>query len=100
MESDTRYTEFFWDDANRDKNKKKHNVQWNECEEIFFNQPLIILEDPKHSLLEIRSAAFGKTDQGRLLTVVYTKRDALLRIISARDMSRKERKFYHDKENS
>ena len=51
------FTAFDWDDSNRYKNEKKHNVKWTECEEIFFNQPLIILDDPKHSVAEIRFAA-------------------------------------------
>jgi uncharacterized protein len=55
---------------------------------------LIILDDPKHSLSEKRWAAFGQTDAFRLLTIIFTKREKLLRVISARDMNRKEKKFY------
>jgi len=85
---------FEWDDGNRDKNRIKHNVSTGEAEQIFFNQPLIILNDEKHSHTEIRYAAFGTTDKGRTLTVVYTIRSKKIRIISARDMHRKERTFY------
>ena len=88
------FTGFQWDEGNIDKNLLKHQVQNWECEQIFFNEPLIILDDPKHSLSEKRWAAFGQTDAGRFLTIIFTKREKLLRVISARDMTRKEKKFY------
>lgn len=88
------FTGFQWDEGNIDKNLLKHQVQNWECEQIFFNEPLIILDDPKHSLSEKRWAAFGQTDAGRLLTIIFTKREKLLRVVSARDMNRKEKKFY------
>ena len=88
------FTGFQWDEGNIDKNLLKHQVQNWECEQIFFNEPLIILDDPKHSLSEKRWAAFGQTDAGRLLIIIFTKREKLLRVISARDMNRKEKKFY------
>lgn len=90
------FTGFQWDKGNIDTNLVKHNVENWECEQIFFNEPLIILDDPKHSLLEKRLAAFGKTDSDRLLTVIFTKRDKTLRVISARDMNRRERKYYEE----
>ena len=88
------FTGFQWDEGNIDKNLFKHDVENWECEQIFFNEPLIILYDPKHSLSENRWAAFGKTDADRLLTGIFTRRDKLLRVISARNMNRKERKYY------
>ena len=84
---------FDWDAGNRDKNLK-HGVHLRECEQVFFNQPLVILDDPKHSIAENREAAFGRTDQGRTLVVVYTMRFGLIRVISARDMNRREQQFY------
>jgi uncharacterized protein len=87
---------FQWDRGNSHKNLVKHNVQNWECEQIFFNKPLLILEDQAHSIAENRWAAFGKTDSGRLMLVIFTKRGNLLRVISARDMNRKERKFYEE----
>jgi len=87
---------FQWDPGNSNKNLLKHNVQNWECEQIFFNKPLLVLEDPGHSVTEKRWAGFGKTDSGRLLVVVFTKRGNLLRVISARDMKSKERKFYEE----
>ncbi len=89
------FAEFEWDVGNRDKNLK-HKVENWECEQMFFNESLIILDDPKHSVAEERFAAFGRTDKGRLLVAVYTIRGKKLRIISARDMSKKERLFYEE----
>jgi hypothetical protein len=93
---------FQWDRGNSNKNLLKHNVQNWECEQVFFNKPLLVLEDPGHSVVEKRWAGFGETDSGRLLVVIFTKRSNLLRVISARDMNSKERKFYeeNEKENS
>jgi uncharacterized DUF497 family protein len=87
---------FQWDDGNVDKNRVLHNVENWEYEQVFFNDPLLIIDDPRHSTTEERWAAFGHTDEGRLLTVVFTKRASMIRIISARDMSRKEMRFYEE----
>ncbi len=91
-----KFTGFEWDKNNRDKNLANHNVENWECEQIFFNDPLIILDDPKHSITEKRFAAFGRTDASRLLVVIFTMRSKLIRVISARDMNRKERNFYEE----
>lgn len=85
---------FQWDKGNSCKNLVKHDVSDGECEEIFFNEPIMFLHDVKHSGVENRFAAFGVTNSGRLLTVVFTGREKLIRVISARDMNRKERGFY------
>jgi hypothetical protein len=89
-----KFTGFQWDAGNSDKNLIKHGVENWECEQIFFNEPLIVLDDTIHSITEKRRAAFGQTDAGRLLVVIYTQREKLIRVISARDMNRKERQFY------
>jgi uncharacterized DUF497 family protein len=88
-------TGFDWDKVNIDKNLN-HGVQNWECEQVFFNEPLVVLDDPKHSIAEERSAAFGRTDGGRRLVVIFTMRGSKIRVISARDMNRKERRFYED----
>ena len=88
---------FQWDRGNIDKNLIKHNVENWESEQVFFNKPLLVLDDPKHSIPEKRWAAFGKTDADRFLIVIFTKRGDLIRVISARDMNKKERKFYDEK---
>jgi len=87
---------FQWDEGNADKNRVTHHVENWECEQVFFNAPLFILGDLKHSAKEERWAAFGQADEGRLLLVIFTERGNLIRIISARDMNRRERKFYEE----
>ena len=85
---------FDWDAGNIHKNWHKHGVSYSECEEPFFNQPLLVSEDVKHSQGEQRLYALGQTNAGRQLFIVFTIRGNKIRIISARDMSRKERKIY------
>jgi uncharacterized DUF497 family protein len=87
-------TGFEWDAGNLEKNWRKHQVTAAECEQVFFNQPLIAAPDVAHSGQEARFYLLGQTDAGRLLFVVFTLRSTLIRVISARDMSRKERKVY------
>jgi uncharacterized DUF497 family protein len=85
---------FQWDAANSGKIRERHKVAPSECEEVFFNHPLFVGDDEKHSVGEERLYALGQTDAARLLFVVFTIRSRLIRVISARDMSRKERKIY------
>ena len=89
-------TSFDWDEGNARKNTKKHDVSQSEAEQIFFNQPLLVLEDSKHSQRESRYHALGVTDDNRLLHITFTLRSSgtLIRVISARDMHRKERTIY------
>jgi uncharacterized DUF497 family protein len=89
-----KFAGFRWDEGNTHKNLLKHHVEDWECEQVFFNEPLLVLDDPKHSLTEKRWAAFGRTDGERLLVVIFTKRGKLLRVISARQMNRKEKTSY------
>jgi len=85
---------FQWDKGNEAKSLIKHHVSQGEAEQIFFNEPLILQEDEKHSKNEVRFLALGRTDEERFLFAVFTIREKLIRIISVRDMSRKERSFY------
>jgi hypothetical protein len=88
------FTGFEWDEGNRTKNWTKHRVSHEECEQVFFNEPLLVFFDAEHSEAEDRFYVLGKTDGGRRLFVVCTPRDRLLRVISARDMTRAERRRY------
>jgi hypothetical protein len=92
---------FEWDEGNTDKNWEKHAVANFECEEVFFNQPLVVRHDPKHLRREARYYALGRTDQERLLFVAFTVRRGLIRVISAREMTRREWRFYetHDEKD-
>ncbi len=85
---------FEWDEGNADKNWIQHQVSPGECEEAFFNDPLLVLPDVGHSKPEPRFYALGQTDAGRRLFLAFTIRRQLVRVISARDMSRRERKEY------
>ncbi|MCD6007441.1 BrnT family toxin [Halomonas sp. IOP_31] len=89
-------TGFDWDEGNSRKNAAKHGVSQSEAEEIFFNEPLLVLEDARHSQAEARFHALGETDDERLLHITFTLRQSgtLIRVISARDMHRKERAVY------
>ena len=85
---------FEWDEGNILKNWEKHSVSDLEAEQGFFNQPLLVYSDDQHSESENRWYVLGKTDAQRPLFVVFTLRGTKIRVISARDMSRKERKIY------
>ncbi len=85
---------FEWDDGNIHKNEKKHGLKWTAIEEVFFNEPLLIVEDFKHSIHECRCVALGKNNFAQLITVVFTIRVKHIRVISARAMSKKERSIY------
>ena len=98
----SRCTGFEWDEHNAGKIWQKHRVTPSECEEIFFNRPLVVADDIRHSEKEDRLYALGHTDSGRMLFVVFAVRRNRIRVISARDMNRKERKVYksHEEESS
>jgi uncharacterized DUF497 family protein len=87
---------FEWDEGNSRKSADEHDVSQAEAESIFFNDPLIVAADVRHSEREQRFNALGKTSQNRLLHITFTLRQnrAMIRVISARDMHRKERKAY------
>jgi uncharacterized DUF497 family protein len=85
---------FQWDEGNSSKSWKRHRVSQTEAEQVFTNRPVVIIGDVAHAGTEARYFAFGRTDGGRLLTVVFTVRRRLLRVISARPMSRRERGGY------
>ena len=87
---------FEWDKGNIGKNWERHKVTNIECEEVFFNEPLIVTKDEPHSIVEVRYFVLGKTDKERLLFIVFTIRGKKIRIISARDMSKKERRIYYE----
>jgi uncharacterized DUF497 family protein len=86
---------FDWDDGNSHKNEPKHGVTDREAEEVFFNEPLNVTRSPKGGS-ETRYAALGKTYGSRLLAVIFTLRANKIRVISARPMSRTERKLYEE----
>jgi hypothetical protein len=89
---------FQWDEGNARKSADKHDVSQGEAEQVFFNEPLLVVPDPRHSRSEPRFHALGVTDDGRRLHLTWTLRadGMLIRVISARDMHRKERQAYEE----
>jgi hypothetical protein len=85
---------FDWDESNTVKNWERHKVTPEEAEDVFFHDPLAVRSDVGHSSREKRYRALGKTSRGRLLFVAYTIRRKLIRVISVRDMNRKEAEEY------
>jgi uncharacterized DUF497 family protein len=86
---------FEWGAGNERKNDK-HGVSMAEAEQVFFNAPLLLMDDVGHSQSETRCHALGITDDGRRLHITFTLRRSgeLIRVISARNMHRKERSVY------
>lgn len=85
---------FEWDEANAQKNWQDHGVSPSEAEQVFFRKPLLAVEDVEHSQEEQRYFVLGQTDRGRMLFIAFTIRQGAVRVVSARDMSRKEKKVY------
>ncbi len=88
---------FDWDDGNINKNWRSHLITNKEAEEVFVNLPKVLLVDKKHLIVEERLIILGRTNKGRRLTIAFTIRNNKFRIISARDMNKKERRKYEEK---
>jgi uncharacterized DUF497 family protein len=93
---------FDWDEANAQKNWERHQVTPEEAEDVFFNDPLVVRGDIRHSRREKRYYALGQTSRGRRLFVAFTIWRKLIRVISVRDMNGRELEFYgeHEETNS
>ena len=89
-------TGFDWDDGNISKNKDKHGLDYWIIEEIFFNHPLLLHQDEKHSLEERHCYALGCSDNGEKLFVVFILINRKIRVMSARLMNKKERTIYEN----
>ncbi len=85
--------EFEWDKGNIDKNFKKHGITNEEAEEVFFND-ILVSEDEEHSKIEKRYQCLGLTDKGKKLFVSFTIRSNKVRVISVRNMNKKEKETY------
>jgi uncharacterized protein len=91
---------FQWDEGNAEKNWVQHQVSQGEAEQVFFNRPLVVVAGERAEFTP-RYYALGQTDARRLLFIVFTIREDLIRVISARPMSRRERRVYeHAKEEA
>jgi uncharacterized DUF497 family protein len=89
-----RCTGFEWDEGNTSKNWERHRVTPEEAEDVFFNEPLLVSADVRHSGRERRFYALGQTSVGRQLFVAFTVRGAFIRVISVRDMNSRESEVY------
>ena len=96
MEQISQARGFDWDESNVIKIWEKHSVSQSECEQIFFNEPLVVADDVMHSDVEQRYYVLGATNQGRTLFLVFTMRGDLIRVFTAREINRKERRLYQD----
>ncbi len=85
---------FEWEASNSDKNWRNHQVRQAEAEQVLLNRPVVFTGDLKHSQAEARFFTLGRTDSGRHLAIVFTTRGKRVRVISARPMSRAERRAY------
>src|SRR5215510_6456746 len=85
---------FQWDEGNSSKSWSRHRVTQTEAEQVFQNRPIVLKGELAYARGEVRHFAFGRTDAGQLLTMVLTVRRSLIRVISARPMSRQERRRY------
>jgi hypothetical protein len=85
---------FDWDAGNVDKNWKKHGVRFTECEEVFSREPVVVPARERPGFREQRFVVLGRTAVGRQLSIAFTLRGDRIRVISARDMNRKERREY------
>ena len=95
MKVNTKALQFDWDSGNSNKNKRNHAVEDWECEEVFFDSKKVILKDKLHSDKEERFILLGKSKQERLLYIAFTIRREKVRVISARDVTkRKEIELY------
>ena len=99
MTSLGQWTGFEWDAGNKGKNAK-HRVSDDECEEVFFNLPLLLRPDEAHSQQEDRYHVLGQTHVGRQLFITITMRGAQIRVISARDTRQNERRAYDEAEKT
>lgn len=88
--------EFEWDKGNKEKNWNRHKVKYSEAEQVFVDNGALVSLDTKHLKIEFRWLLLGVTRYKRKLTVVFTERKGKIRIISARDMNRKERSKYEN----
>ena len=87
-------TGFEWDEANAQKNWERHRVSPEEAEDVFFNEPLVVRSDTRHSSREKRYYALGQTSVGRYLFVAFTIRRSRIRVVSVRDMNHRETEAY------
>ena len=86
--------DFEWDDSKARANETKHGVPFVEAVSAFLDPLALTMPDPLHSVVEPRFLCLGMSREKRLLVVCHTERVERIRIISARETTRQERRFY------
>lgn len=85
---------FEWDANKQQQNQQKHRISFEEATTVWTDPLALIAPDPTHSIIEKREWIIGKSYESRVLVVVFTMREEIIRIISARPASKSERKKY------
>ncbi len=88
---------FDWDEGNTNKNWHLHGISDVEAEEIFYNRPIVVTFDKTAKIDEKRFIALGRTNKDRRLFVAFTMRSNLIRVISARQMTKSDERRYEEK---
>ncbi|HEX9736382.1 MAG TPA: BrnT family toxin [Thermoanaerobaculia bacterium] len=88
--------EFEWDPGKAGSNLDKHGVSFDEAETVFADPLFLTFADPDHSIGENRLIIMGESSEGRLLVVAFAERGEVVRLISARPATRRERRAYEE----
>lgn len=88
--------QFAWDEKKKDHNERKHGVSFEEAETVFLDPLALIFDDEWHSVNEEREIIIGLSAGSRLLIISFTEKNNVIRIISAREATNKERKDYEE----
>lgn len=91
-------SEFEWDPTKAETNLKKHGVSFDEASSVFDDPLFITLYDVDHSVEEDRYITIGRSNRNRLLLVAHNEDEEIVRIISARKATNRERQFYEETE--
>jgi len=87
---------FEWDKDKAQRNRRKHKVSFDEAQTVFTDEYSITIPDVEHSHTEERLIIIGVSNKNRLLVVTYTERGKMIRLISARQATPKERHAYEE----
>jgi uncharacterized DUF497 family protein len=87
---------FEWNDSKAESNLKKHLISFDEAKTVFYDDFARTFDDIKHSIIEDREIIFGYSNKNNLLIVSFTQRNDIIRIISARKVTKNERKLYEE----
>ncbi len=89
---------FEWDENKNEINKKKHGLSFETAQEVFYDEFAVVFDDPDHSVGEERFLIIGMTESSKICIVshCYRNSDNIIRLISAREATKKEKKIYQE----